>query len=255
MLLTVFCEEKMPQGPDRSEILLIKLLPKENRINFSQENNWANRYRLPPIMMSEEEYNYLSQWKIPLQIVVHNFFDEAIDGKKWIDIKVNFWSADTNEAWSGLLSYTDTTSTRNFVIPPGDSIYINLGEKLIWNQRDIDGNSIHLTNSYNPIFVTGYSYVTDSVVVGTFPPEYMLKTELDTTYLTPVDTVIAFNGTKKIFAQAEIQIFKNYHTVKSEILEFYIHHFYPTAGFVKKFPYKEAYYYPWESPPFPLIEP
>ena len=252
IVLIISCNKKIPEGPERTEILLINLSIEDNRKDFTQVNNWENRYRLPPKEMLSEEYEYLAQWQIPFHINVHNYFDEAIDGKKWIYMKLNIWPEDPNENWSHEIIFTDTTSTRNMVIPPGDSVYIYTGDRLIWDQQDNEGKSIHLINNYTPIWVVGHCYYTDIRYGDSFPSEYMIASRLDTTYLTPVDTVIAFNEPKKIFAQVEVQLFKNYHSVKSDILKFNIHYFYPAMGFVLKFPHTPGLFYPGEAIPFPL---
>jgi len=242
------CTEKIPEGPERSEILEVKLLIKEGRQDFSQENNWENRYRIPPRKMSLEEYEYLAQWQVPFGIKIINDFDEAIDGKKWIDIRLNLWSADPNENWRAQLIYADTSSSRYLTIPPGDSLTLYTGNKLTWNQHDMEGKSIHLTDRYTPLWVECKSITSDSLLPDTRPPQYMKRSVCDTVELAPVDTVVAFQGSKKIYARADVQIFKNYHVISTDTVTFNIHYFFPTYGFIPKFRCFEAYFYPWENP-------
>jgi len=244
------CEEKIPEGPKRSEIVKVKLTTKENRTDYSQENNWENRYHIPPRKMSLEEFEYLSQWQVPFHITVYNDFDEAIDGMPWVKIKINLWPEQSEQQWQAQLLYADTTSTRHLTIPPGDSIAIYTGIKLTWDQKDTAGKSIHLTCSFTPKIIDCYAFESDSAVDRTVRPlKFFRKTICDTTELAPEDTVLAFSETKVINAQAEVQIFKNYRTLTSNIFQFKIHYFYPFYGFRKKYYCNEAYYYPWDPIP------
>jgi len=233
ILLNLTCTEKIPEGPERSEILRVKLFTENGRLNYAQENNWDNRYRFPPKKMSQADFEYASEWKSPFGISVNNDFDEAIDGKKWIDVKINLWSANELDDWQAQLVFSDTSSSRNLLIPPGDSITLYTGNKLIWGQKDSEGLSIHRTGSFTPIWVTCAFW--DSIVPGTKPEEIIVMRSCDTLLLAPVDTVIHFDTPKTIFAQAEVQLFKHYHVVKSDTLKLKIHYYFPTLGFRPKF--------------------
>jgi len=245
-----FCEEKIPEGPERSEIVKVKLTTKENRTDYSQENNWENRYQIPPSRMSLDEFEYLSQWQVPFHITVYNDFDEAIDGKPWVKIIINLWPEQSENPWQAQLVYADTTATRHLTIPPGDSIAIYAGIKLTWDQKDLDGKSIHLTSSFTPKIIDCYVFESDSVANrNTMPMQYFKKTICDTTELAPEDTVLSYSEPKVVNAQAEVQIFKNYRTLISNIFQFKIHYFYPFYGFRLKYHCYEKYYYPGDMIP------
>ena len=231
LLVIFFCTEKIPEGPERTEILDVKLFIEDGRTEFAQETNWENRFKLPPKQMTLGEYEALAQWKVPFGLWAFNDFDEAIDGKKWIKIRVNLWSADEADEWTAQLVYADTTSTRNMTIPPGDSITIYTGDKLVWNQHDDAEKSIHHTNLYTPLWVD--CTVFDSVFKR--PDTTITWRYCDTTMLAPVDTVIAFDLPKIVKARAEVQLFQNYHIVQSNMVEFKIHYFFPSEGFKNKF--------------------
>jgi len=227
------CTEKIPEGPEREEILEVKLFAQNGRLDYAQENHWDDRFRFPPKSMSQEDFEYASEWRIPFGISVNNFFDEAIDGKKWIDVKINLWSANELDEWQAQLAFTDTSASRNLIIPPGDSISLYTGNKLIWEQKDNEGLSIHRTDTYTPIWVTCTFW--DSIVPFTKPAEYVTMRECDTLQLVPVDTVIAYDLPITVYAQAEVQLFKHYHVVKSDTLKFRLHYYFPTYGFRPKF--------------------
>lgn len=227
------CTEKIPQGPGRIEILKVKLRINGNRFDFAQENNWDNRYKLPPNQMSQQEFERLAQWRVPFQIIAYNDFDEAMEGQKWLVLKVNIWSANAEDSWRAQLIYADTSFTRNLTIPPGDSLLFYTGNRLTWEQRDMNGRSIHQTNWYIPIWIDCIEF--DTLVPGTIPPQRIPWRHCDTTMLAPVDTVVAFLQPKIILAQAEVQLFKNYHVVTSDTIEFRIHYFMPADGFQNKF--------------------
>lgn len=231
--LAYFCTEKIPQGPGRTEILKVKLMIKDNRFDFAQENNWENRYEIPPKNMTQQQFDELSQWQVPFGIRVHNDFDEAIDGQKWIVINVNIWSANPIDTWQAQLIYADTLTKRNMTIAPGDSLSFLTGTRLMWLQRDLNGNSIHQTNRYTPIWIETIEF--DSLAPGDKPSDAIPWIRCDTTLLATVDTVVAFLLPKTVLAQAEVQLFKNYHGVKSDTVEFRIHNFFPADGFQKKF--------------------
>ncbi len=227
----VCCTEKIPEGPQRTEILDVKLFIYDDRQDFAHENNWENRFKIPPRKMSMAEYESLSQWRVPFGILVYNDFDEAIDGRKWIVIKVNLWPKNDGESWWAQLIFADTAATRHMTIPPGDSLSIYTGNQLTWEQKDINGKSIHHTNSYTPIWVD--CTIFDSLFKDT--REIVPWRDCDTLKLAPVDTVVAYSEPKTIFAQAEVQLFKNYRVVKSNIVEFKIHYLFPSEGFRPKF--------------------
>ncbi len=231
LVLFLFCEQKIPEGPERSEILEINLSTRENRTEYAQENNWDTRYKLPPKWMSMDDFQDMSTWEVPFTINAYNGFDEAIEGKKWIHVKLNIWPADEQAKWRTQLTYADTSVNRNLVIPPGDDLTIIVGNQLIWTQKDSAGNSIHATKSFEPIWIECTMF--DSVFKN--PNQTVPWRYCDTTKLAPVDTVMAFGTKKKFFAQAEVQLFKNYHVVKSNIFELDIHYYYPVDGFKKKF--------------------
>jgi hypothetical protein len=231
--LIYWCTEKIPEGPGRTEILKIRLAIKDNRYDFAQENNWENRYKIPPNNMTQQQFEELAKWRVPFTITAYNDFDEAMDGQKWLVLKVNIWSAHPADTWHAQLIYADTVSNRNMTIPPHDSLLLYAGNRLTWEQRDISGNSIHQTDSYTPIWIDCIEF--DSLIAGTKPPELIRWRHCDTTMLAPVDTVIAFSPPKTILAQAEVQLFKNYHRVMSDTLEFRIHYFMPADGFRRKF--------------------
>ncbi|MBC8180357.1 hypothetical protein H8E88_04455 [candidate division KSB1 bacterium] len=233
VLLNLTCTEKIPEGPEKSEILKVKLFAQNGRLNYAQENHWDNRYRFPPKSMSQDDFEYASQWKIPFGISVNNDFDEAIDGKKWIDVKINLWSANELDDWQAQLVFADTSASRNLLIPPGDSIALYTGNKLTWEQKNMDSLSIHRIDSYTPIWVTCAFW--DSIVPGTKPEEVITMRDCDTLQLTPVDTVIAFDLPITVYAQAEVQLFKHYHVVKSDTLKLMLHYYFPTYGFRPKF--------------------
>lgn len=232
-ILILTCEEKIPSGPERVEILKAHLFTEDNRLDFAQENHFENRFRMPPKYMTMEEFNYRSKWMISFGINVKNDFDEAMEGKKWIIFKVNLWPANESENWRAQVVYADTAFERNMVLAPGDSMMFFSRNLLIWYQKDINGKSIHVTNRFRPPWVT-CSY-RDSVVPMTKPEEIITLRQCDTTYLDPVDTVVAFSEPKEIFAQAEIQLFKNYHAILSDTLKLRIHYYFPGDGFYRKF--------------------
>lgn len=247
-LLCLCCTEKIPKGPERIEVLRTELKIKDDRLFFAQENNWDNRYKLPPLKIPPEEFEYISQWRIPFIITIYNDFDEGLEGEKWVVIKVKIWPADSMENWHRELIYCDTVSLHPFAIPPGDSITYYTGNLLTWDQRDASGKSIHLTNTIIPLWIECRYFQTDSLVSKEKPLKYFLKSDCDTTYLAPEDTVLAFPGKKRIYAQAEVQIFKNYHVIKSKILEFYIYYYFPPYGFAPKFSCHEGYWLPEMNP-------
>jgi hypothetical protein len=232
-LLNVTCTEKIPEGPERSEILEVKLFAQTGRLDYAQENHWDNRFRFPPKSMTQEDFEYASEWRIPFGISVNNFFDEAIDGKKWIDVKIKLWSANELDTWQAELNFADTSASRNLIIPPGDSISLYTGNKLIWEQKDKEGLTIHRTGSYTPIWVMCSFW--DSVIPDTKPEQVVTMRECDTLMLAPVDTVIAYDLPITVNAQAEVQLFKHYHVVKSDTLKLRLHYYYPTYGFRPKF--------------------
>lgn len=245
VFLALFCEEKIPEGPERSEILKVRLTIHDNRYDFAQENNWENRFKLPPYRMRMDDYVKLSQWRVPFNVSVHNDFDEAIDGRKWIFIQINLWPEDFNEMWKAQLIYTDTSSTRHLTIPPGDSLTLYTGNKLTWDQKDFNGKSIHRTNSFEPIWIECTEF--DSFIKAA-KNELVPWRYCDTLILAPVDTVVVFGQPKKLFAQAEIQIFKNYRIVKTDTVEFRIHYFFPGEGFRPKFWCEERMRDPTDPP-------
>ncbi|NOZ60864.1 MAG: hypothetical protein GXO74_04210 [Calditrichaeota bacterium] len=233
LLAVLLCKEKIPSGPERVEILKVHLFTEDNRLDFAQENHYENRFRLPPKYLSVGEFMERSKWTVPFGVKIVNDFDEAMEGKKWIVIKVNLWPADETESWRGQVVYTDTSFERNMVIAPGDSMIFFNTNMLVWHQQDIHGKSIHESNSFNPLWVRCVFY--DSIVPGTKPEEIIQMRQCDTTYLAPVDTVIAFSEPKEIYAQAEVQLFKNYHTVLSDTLKLRINYYFPGDGFYRKF--------------------
>ncbi len=233
IILIIGCREKIPSGPERVEVLKVHLFTEDGRLDFAQENHYENRFRLPPKYMTMEEFEYRAKWTVSFGINVKNDFDEAMEGKKRIIFKVNLWPADESESWRAQVVYTDTGYERNMVIPPGDSMTFFNRSMLIWFQNDINGNSIHQTNIFSPKWITCSYY--DSLVPGTKPVESIQMRQCDTTYLAQVDTVIAFSKPKEIYAQAEVQLFKNYHTVLSDTLKLRIHYYFPGDGFYRKF--------------------
>lgn len=244
LILFIFCKEKIPEGPERTEILEVSLLTRDKRTDFAQENHWDLKFKLPPKKMTMVEFENLSTWQVPFILWIHNDFDEAMEGQKWINIKINIWPADENEHWVCQLNYADTISTRQLTIPPGDSVPIYSGTKLIWDQHNEEGNSIHETELFRPMWIECTEF--DSVFKN--PPGIIGWRHCDTTKLAPVDTVIAFLNPKKIYAQADVQLFKNYHVVKSNVVEFYIHYFSPADGFKKKFWCVEGRQIPGDPP-------
>lgn len=242
--LYYFCTEKIPEGPERTEILDVRLFLEDGRTEFAQENNWDNRFKLPPQQMTLDQYEALAQWQVPFGLWVFNDFDEAIDGKKWIRIALNLWSADESDGWTARLVYADTTSTRNMTIPPGDSITIYTGDNLVWKQRDDAGQSIHRTDMYTPLWVD--CTVFDSLFRS--PDTTITWRYCDTTMLAPVDTVVAFDAPKIVKAQAEVQLFQNYHIVLSDTVEFTINYFFPSEGFKNKFWCREGQYRQGDPP-------
>ena len=233
IIINLTCTEKIPEGPERTEILKVRLFCENGRLDFAQENHWDNRFQLPPKEMTQDEFEYAAEWRVPFGIAIKNDFDEAMEGRKWIETKINLWSANQTDDWRAELSFADTTTTRNMVIPPGDSISLYTGDKLTWEQKDVLGKSIHQTDLYHPIWVTCAYY--DSIVPGTKPAQIFPVRECDTLTLSPVDTVIAFEQPKTIFAQAEVKLFKDYRTVQSDTLTFRIHYYCPPDGFRQKF--------------------
>jgi len=233
LIIILSCTEKIPEGPERTEILKVRLFSQNGRLDFAQENHWDNRFQLPPKEMTQDEFEYASEWRVPFGIVIKNDFDEAMEGKKWIDAKIKLWSANQAENWQAVLNFADTTAVRNMVIPPDDSISLYTGNKLIWEQRDVSGKSIHRIDWYHPIWVSCSYY--DSLVPVTKPAQLIAMRECDTLLLSPVDTVIAFKEAKTIFAQAEVKLFKDYRTVLSDTLTFRIHYYCPADGFRPKF--------------------
>lgn len=233
LVVLLLCKEKIPSGPERVEVLKAHIFTEDNRVDFAQENHFETRFRLPPKYLSMEEFEYRAKWKIRFGVAVYNDFDEAMEGKKKIIVKVNLWSKKESESWRGQVVYADTDFVRNMVIPPGDSIVLYSGDILIWYQKTVDGKSIHETNPFNPPWIMCTYY--DSIVPGTKPEEIIQMRRCDTTYLSPIDTVVAFSEPKEIYAQAEVQLFQNYHAVLSDTLMLRIHYYFPGDGFYRKF--------------------
>jgi len=212
------CEEKIPEGPPKVQVIEAELYVPFDRKIFPQPTNFNNRYFRPENYASDD-WSYATDADIRFRIKVNNTFDETIDGLKWIDAKLHLWS-------TNYLDINYHLNYRNFeedssliVLHPGKTYYVYTKDSLIWRQEDETGESIHKQNPYRMFFIRPDS----SYDKQSNRWEYFC----DTTYTAWVDTVVNYDLPIKMKAQAEIKIFKNYEAITTNVYHFEIHYFYP----------------------------
>ncbi len=230
ILLLITCEENIPEGPPRVEVTEAVLGISMDRNDFPQPTNFGNRYEIPEFLLAE--WNEITDHLIRFRVRVVNIFDETVDGLKWIDVQLKFWSENRPEI-EGTFSYRNfANDTTLIVIHPAHTYYVYTADSLIWDQTYMDGRSIHETDVYHVFKVEPDSLFNAKTGEWQF--------FCDTTYTQWVDTVVVFSEPIEMKAQASVKIFKNYEAVESNVLDFTITYLSP-SGFGKK------YYCPYDS--------
>ncbi len=223
--VSFYCEEKIPQGPPKVQVIEAELYVPFNRKVFPHPTNYWTRYSRPE-SMTQAEWEYATDSAVRFRIKVNNIFDETIDGLKWIDVKLHLWS--TNYSYIDYtFSYTNFSEDSTLIVlHPGKSYYVYTADSLVWNQTDESGNCIFDTEPFHMYFIR---------LDSTFSKE-LDKWEYfcDTTYVAWVDTVVKFDLPVKMKAQAAVKIFKNYEPIISNIYHFEIHYFFPQGMTIKE---------------------
>ena len=213
LFVLLFCQEKIPEGPERGDVLSIKLSTLDNRTIYPQETNYQLRYKIPPSGITMAEWDSISNHTVLFDIWIYNQFDEAFEGTRWIDIKLNIWPEDPDLEWMRTLTFSDTVHHYHFVLTPGDSTNIYTAGQLLWTQHDDAGVCIHPTQQYIPELYSRH------VGIIRTPTERIPWVFCDTTYLAPTDTIVFFENPIRVFAQAEVQFIEEYPTFLSNLLE------------------------------------
>ena len=220
------CEEQIPAGPPRVEVVEAELYTSFDRTDYPQPTNFSNRWVLlprdaPPPETGYDSWAQLLDSVVRFRIKVNNIFDETVDGLKWIDVKLRYWSINYPEI-KGTLSYQNYNEDSTLIVlHPDKSYYVYTSDSLVWDQTYEHGESIHSIGQF-----LDYEIRVDStwdIIEGKW--DYFC----DTTYTTWKDTVIAFDLPIKLKAQAEVKIFKNYEAILSNVFRFTITYFFPTA--------------------------
>ncbi len=177
--------------------------------------------KVPP-----EELNLLRNWKVPFRLTVENVFDEAVDGTKWIKVTLHIWPRDGG-GWSKTLTYTDTTRNESLVIHPGHTYVVDTENKLVWDQTNDEGKSIHRYQSYELTIIL--SRTVDRLMVD---PETEEKKVVPWVYCrnlrtVTLDSLVAFDPPIAVRARASIQLFREYPPIESDELELTIFYLFP----------------------------
>ncbi len=226
------CEEKIPEGPKRGQVLSARLRTASGWTRYMQAPDFADRYLLTKV--PEEERQFLDNWKVHFRLDVVNTFDETIDGTKWIKVKVTIWPRDQGK-WTKTLTFADTTSREPVVLHPGHTYVVSAGDMLVWEQTDEQGASIHRKEPYTMWII--YPRIVDSLMVT--DPKSREKTVVpwvycDTLATVTKDSVVAFEAPLVVKAKAEVQLFREYPPVESEELHLEIFYLFP-KGMQRKY--------------------
>jgi hypothetical protein len=223
-LFGVGCQEKIPEGPPRGQVLRAELYTTSGQTAFPQPPDFEDRYLLDKV--PAEERTLLEQWKVFFRVAVRNVFDETIDGTRWIKVTLRLWPRD-GSGWSKTLTYADTTGNESLVIHPGDSFVLFTEDKLIWDQTDDLGRSIHRYEPYQLTII-----LKREVERIVWEPEtrekkvvpWILCRKLRTVTL---DSLVAFDAPVVVKAKAHAQLFREYPGVDTDELEIRIFYFFP----------------------------
>ncbi|MDZ7391330.1 MAG: hypothetical protein ONB25_00305 [candidate division KSB1 bacterium] len=223
-LLALTCEEKIPEGPPRTQVLKAHLSTTFGQTAFPQPPDFEDRYKMDKV--PAEEMTLLRQWKVLYRIAVENVFDETIDGTKWIKVTLRIWPRDGG-GWSKTLTYADTTSTESLVIHPGHTYVLYTEDKLIWDQTNSEGKSIHRYEPYQLTIIL--SRTVDRIV---FDPETREKKIVPWTYCrtlrtVTLDSLVAFDPPIVVRAKASVQLFREYPPIETDEIEVTIFYLFP----------------------------
>ncbi len=221
LLLICRCQEKIPEGPERGQVVGIALRTENNRLAYPQETHYELRYHVPPAGVSMDEWQYATDYQVPFDVWIYNNFDEAFEGTKWQEVRIDLWPADPEGEWHTSVSFSDTLQQGRFTLPPGDSTHIVSAGQLRWYQRDDADSIVHPTQQYIPMQVDAF------IGRKRFPGGNMPWTFCDTTYLAPIDTVLFFEEPVWVKAQATVKFLKEYPSYTSNILDFVIEYLPP----------------------------
>ena len=221
------CSEKIPQGPEKVEVIRVTLKIKKDQDVFPQPGLFLTRYKLIPAVQDDPErleaWRWMSEYEVPFSVEAENVFDETVDGTKWYDIKVHLWEP-ANPTWRKTLRYREYSPGTPLVLHPGQRVSPWTADSLVWDQTDDSGRWIHETGTYR----------TYRVVPFVFFSEYrgVPWVRCDTVYTGYADTVKAFEGDKVIRAKAEVQLFKELPAWESNEVEFRIRYVFPGRAFL-----------------------
>ncbi len=218
MIMLLTCEEQIPEGPPKVQVIEADLYVPFDRKVFPQPTNYENRYKRPADL-KQEDWDFLTDSDIRFRIKINNIFDETIDGLKWIDVTLKLWSTNFPDIKRTLTYQNLREDSILIVLHPGKSYYVYTEDSLIWEQRDEVGTLIHKTDRYH----------TFGVRLDSLFSKEKNKWEFfcDTTYYAWVDTVKQFDIPIRMKAQAWVRIFKNYEPIETNIFGFQISYIYP----------------------------
>lgn len=222
--LALTCEEKIPEGPPRTQVLKAHLSTTFGQTAFPQPPDFEDRYNMDKV--PADEMTLLRQWKIFYRIAVENVFDETIDGTKWIKVTLRIWPRDGG-GWSKTLTYADTTSNESLVIHPGHTYVLYTEDKLIWDQTNEEGKSIHRYEPYELTIIL--SRTVDRIV---FDPETREKRIVPWIYCrklrtVTLDSLVAFHPPIVAKAKATVQLFREYRPIETDELEVRLFYLFP----------------------------
>ncbi|MCR4439360.1 MAG: hypothetical protein QHJ34_07145 [bacterium] len=222
--LALACEEKIPEGPPRGEVLKAHLHTTFGQTAFPQPPDFEDRYKMDKV--PPEEMALFRQWQVFFRIAVENVFDETIDGTKWIKVTLRIWPRDGG-GWSKTLTYADTTGNESLVIHPGHTTVLFTENKLIWDQTDDQGKSIHRYEPYQLTIVL--SRMVDRIV---YDPETREKKIVPWIYCrtlrtVTLDSLVAFDPPVVVRAKASVQLFREYPPIESNEFELTIFYLFP----------------------------
>lgn len=224
LAVTAACQEKIPEGPTRGQVLSAHLYTTFGQTSFPQPPDFADRYELSKV--SAEDMRLLTFWRVPFRIEVENVFDETIDGTKWIQVTLKLWPREGGR-WTKTLTYADTASGESLVIHPGHTYVVSAEEKLIWDQTDDQGQSVHQYESYELTVVRRRIVTLRMVEPTTREKKLVMWMFCDTLGTVTKDSLVAFHPPLAVKAKAQVQLFREYPPLETDELELRIFYLFP----------------------------